>query len=158
MKGKLISALIALAAFVVFMGCSIKPMMSRVDMHVIPDLNQVPENSILISAKQNSRLLIAEGIQDSISWPIYVYDKADKLYPFVAVNPGQKSNRLRLDILCPSLNKDDIKYVVIFDRLGKTAYNSAGHGQAIEDWKKFNQSRADKVSSQSEAFRQQRFF
>ncbi|OIO48587.1 MAG: hypothetical protein AUJ36_03955 [Parcubacteria group bacterium CG1_02_41_26] len=129
--------LIGVLCVFVLSGCSIKPMMSRVDMHVIPDINQAPENSILISAQQNSRLLIAEGIQDSVTWPVNTYDKAGKAHPFRAVNPAQKSNRLRLDIFCPSLNKDDVQYVVVFDRLGKTAYNSVGRGMVIKDWKEF---------------------
>ncbi|MDP3956603.1 MAG: hypothetical protein Q8P97_01230 [bacterium] len=127
-------------ALLMLSGCGITPKMSRVDMHVIPDMSQAPETSVLITAKQNPRLLIAEGIQDSVTWPVNVYDKAGKAHPFRAVNPAQKSNRLRLDIFCPSLAKDEVQYVVIWDRLGKTAYNSVGGGMAVDDWKKFNPS------------------
>ncbi|MFA5359354.1 MAG: hypothetical protein WC349_00120 [Patescibacteria group bacterium] len=109
-------------------------------MHAVPNLNETKaEKFVWITVIQNPLELMSTGIQQSIVWPSYVQDKNGKTYQLRAVNPSHKSNRLRMDIFEPSgaLRKEDVKYVVVFDRLGRVAYNASGNGMPIDSWQDF---------------------
>jgi hypothetical protein len=85
-------------------------------------------------------LAISEGLQDNVTWKVRVYTKDGNMQELLATNRRLQSDMLRMDIFDPTgkLNKDDVEFVVVFDRLGQTAYNSVGLSQPVKDLKKFN--------------------